>query len=355
MFGLDERRKRGGGGGGKPRIRFGNTGPRGRMYGKAPKGPVAVAKNKYIKAGTGSRAAIREHLRYIQERERGEREPERKFFDREREGIERKEVFEKMLEGRGERTAMHTLILSPGDNNVDLKEYTRESVEALEERLGHKLDWYATIHENTDHYHSHVVIAGKIPDFERELERRQAADRWHGSDRWTSEEKELRELLGHRYDERAEIDPREDRRAEREFGHGSKREETDPRVKELLEGERTRSPEELKAERGLERYERGMAAKERASERGEVFLDRMDLAELRSAGNDYMDRERSLDRTLERTMEREMAHEMTMDFDRVRGREMERDRDDDRGRGRGRGDDDDERGRDRGDDFGRGR
>lgn len=354
MFGLDERRKRGGGGGGKPRIRFGNTGPRGRIYGKAAKGPVAVAKSKYIKAGKGARSAIREHLRYIQERERGEREPERKFFDREREGIERKEVFEKMLEGRGDRTAMHTLILSPGDNGVDLKEYTRESVEALEERLGHKVDWYATIHENTDHYHAHVVIAGKVPGFERELERRQAADRWRGSERWTSEEKELRELLGDRYDERAETDPREDRRAEREFGHGSEREETDPRVKELLDGNRTRSPEELKAEKTLERYERGMAAKERGSERGEVFLDRMDLAELRSAGNDYLHRERSLDRELDRAMEREMSREMVMDFERVRGREVERERDDDfsRGRGRGRGDDEDERGRD---DMDRGR
>lgn len=375
----------GGGGGGKPRIRFGNTGPRGRMYGKPPKGTVAIAKNKYIKAGKGSRAAVREHLRYIQERERGEHEPERKFFDRDRDGIERPEVYQKMLENRGDRTAMHTLILSPGDNSIDMQEYTRESMEALEERMGHKLDWYATIHENTDHYHAHVVIAGKVPGWEREVERREAKqwDREYNQaiDRefsWKNQEAELRGLLGDRYDEKAATDPREDRRAEREFGHGSEHEPTDPRVAELL-GDRTRSLEELKTERLLDRYERQMAARETANERGEVFLDVNDLRELRSAGNDYVHRERSLERSLDRAYEREFGRELDRDYDRDRGREMgreyersgledisqmweadrelsrEQDHSHERGTSRERGDDDDERGRDRGDDFGRGR
>ena len=78
MFGLDEsRKKQGGGGGGKPRIRFGRTGPRGRAYAKPAKGQVAVVKSKFIKAGNGARPAIRGHLTYIQERERGENEQER--------------------------------------------------------------------------------------------------------------------------------------------------------------------------------------------------------------------------------------------------------------------------------------
>lgn len=375
----------GGGGGGKPRIRFGNTGPRGRHYGKPAKGTVAIAKNKYIKAGKGSRPAIREHLRYIQERERGEREPERKFFDRDRDGIERPEVYEKMLENRGDRTAMHTLILSPGDNSIDIRDYTRESMEALEERLGHKLDWYATIHENTDHYHAHVVIAGKVPGWEREVERREAKEwdrQWNEAiDRefsWKNQEVELRDLLGRRFDEKAATDPREDRRAEYEFGHGSEHEPTDPRVAELL-GDRTRSVEELRTERLLDRYERQMAARESAQERGEVFLDVNDLRELRAAGNDYVHRERSLERSLDRAYEREFGRELDRDFDRDRDREMSREHErsgleditqmweadrelsreqertyDDRGRGR---DDDDERerDRDRGDDFGRGR
>jgi hypothetical protein len=382
-----EKSKQGRGGGGKPRIRFGNTGPRGRQYGKAGRGTVAIAKNKYIKAGKGSRAAIREHLRYIQERERGEREPERKFFDRDRDGIERAEVYQKMLENRGDRTAMHTLILSPGDNSIDIRDYTRESMKALEERMGHNLDWYATIHENTDHYHAHVVIAGKVPGWEREVERREAKNwerEWNEAINrefsWKNQEAELRALLGERYDEKAGLDPREERRAERQFGYGSEREETDPRVAELL-GDRTRSVEELRAERLLDRYERQMAARESAQERGDVFLDVNDLRELRAAGNDYVNRERSLERSLERAYEREFGRELDRDLDRDRDREMSRepersgledmmrmweaDRElsreqertyDDRGRSRG-GDEDEQRGRDRdrGDDFGRGR
>jgi hypothetical protein len=394
-IGQIDRERKGGGGGGKPRIRLGKTGPRGRMY--APtKGTVAIAKSKFIKAGKGSRPAIREHLRYIQERERGEREPERDFFNRNRDGIERKDVFEDMMRNRGDRAAMHTLILSPGDNSIDIRDYTRESMEALEERMGHELNWYATIHENTDHWHAHVVIAGKIPERERELEqareREYEIQRRGNGDRllkWSSEEKDVRELLGDRYDERAETDPREDWRAEREFGHGSEREETDPRVAELL-GDHTRSISELKTERVLDRYERQMEAREIAKSRGDVYLDVNDLRELRSAGNDYVHRERSFDRELERAFEREFGREYEHDMDRGRdrgddldrgrdiesmrwsevasmfetdrfmqqehGREYGHDEREDgpsRGEGRSRGGDDEERGRD--DDMDRGR
>jgi hypothetical protein len=49
------------------------------------------------------------------------------------------------LAKKGERIAMHTLILSLGGNNEDIREYTRESMQALEERMGHGLDWYAEL------------------------------------------------------------------------------------------------------------------------------------------------------------------------------------------------------------------
>lgn len=363
------------------------------MYGKAattPKGTTAIAKSKFIKVGKGSRPAIREHLRYIQERERGEGEPERKFFDRDRNGIERKEVFDAMLANRGDRAAMHTLILSPGDNSVNMEEYTRESMKALEERMGHELDWYATIHQNTEHYHAHVVIAGKIPDRERELEKEYAKQQEREYNKaveqelsWSNREAELRELLGKGYDERPVLDPREERELEREFGYESEREEPDPRVKELI-GDNVRSPEELKFERMIERYEWQMGAKDRATERGDVYLDRDDLKELRHAGNDYVERERGFERSIERAYEREFGREMELpererereyedrswaeisrDF--VVEREMERDIE--QTHERGRGEDDDSFGRSRGDrsshdereergrddDFGRGR
>ena len=311
----DFRQERGrGGGGGRPHIRLGRTGPRGRMYAvtRAPRGGhTCVVKAKFVRAGKDSGRHITAHLRYIEERERGEREKERDFFDRDRRGIDRKEVQRAMLENRGERVAMHKLILSPGDNNVDVREYTRESMEALEERLGHKLDWYAVIHENTDHHHAHVVVAGKIPDRDREMERRAAREdaQWFDKtiDKMLEHDKEaLRFLLG---------DEREDRR-----------EEIDPRDRDVVP-DRSYSPEEVRWNKFLDKYEREMAAREGAQERGDVYLDRNDLKELRSAGNDYIHRDRSLERAWDRELEREFGWEHDRDRDRDRERDIDLDRD----------------------------
>ena len=260
--------------GGRVKIACGRTGPRGRVYAPAPQGATVVAKAKYIRAGKGSRQGIYGHLTYIQDRERGEAEPERKFFDRETEGIERKEVYDAMMSGRGDKAALHTLILSPGDNTIDLKDYTKESMKALEERLGHELDWYATTHQNTDHHHAHVVIAGKIPDRENEYERKETGGR------------------------------------------------------------------------------RQQAGKSR----GELYLDRGDLKEIRDAGNDYMARERSLDREIDRATARETTQDIfSRELDRAR--EHGHDRGDDSrrtGGKRGERDDDEQKGRGR-HDFDRGR
>jgi len=318
-----------------------------------------VVKSKFIKAGKGARPAIREHLKYIQERERGEGEKERDFFDRSRSDIERAEVYDAMYRNRGDKAAMHTIILSPGDNNLDIRDYTRESLEALEERMGHKLDWYAVIHENTNYHHAHVAIAGKIPDWIREAERDEAtrASGKRSDLKWENEERDLRELLGPGFDEPAQTDPREDRQLEREFGYGMPPQEIDPRDRDVVL-DKVRYPEEVKAEKSIERYEWRMGIGERARSRGDVYLDRNDLNELRAAGNDYLTRERSFDREVERSMDKEMQRDLVFDFDKTRERELEREphrsRDDDSfGRSRGREDSHDER--DREDDFDRGR
>jgi hypothetical protein len=237
-----------------------------------------------------------------------------------------------MLENQGDRTAMHKLILSPGDNEVDIREYTRDSLEALEGRLGHKLDWYAVIHENTDHHHAHVVIAGKVPGYERDLERseareseREGKERGDPETSWKNQEQELKDLLGDRYDEKAVTDPREDRQAERSlWTEEGEREPIDPRVRDLLD-DNMRSPAELKSERMLDRFEREMALRESASARGDVYLDRHDLRELRSAGNDYIHRERSLEYSLEHAYEREFSREFSRDLERGNERNPELD------------------------------
>ncbi|HMX45651.1 MAG TPA: hypothetical protein PK671_04290 [Candidatus Obscuribacter sp.] len=346
-----KRDRPGGGGGGRPHIRLGRVGPRGRMYANAkPSGgrSTCVVKSKFVSVGQGSGRHIVAHLRYIEERERGERERERDFFDRGRDGIERKEVERAMLGNRGERVAMHKLILSPGDNDVNVRDYTRDSMEALEERLGHRLDWYGVIHANTDHHHAHVVIAGKIPDRQREHERTEAREEAQWLDR----------LL-----DKLEAEDRYIARALRG-------EEIDPRDRDVVP-EREYSVDEVKTNKFLDKYEREMMARERAQERGDVHLDRNDLKELRSAGNDYVHRDRSLDRAWERAYEREFGRELELERTRERelslerspwsdiSRHFEADREQgeiDRGYERDR-DDDEERRRereyDRGDDFGR--
>jgi len=233
------------------------------------------------------------------------------------------------MQNQGSRTAMHTLILSPGDNNVNMEDYTRDSMSALEERMGHDLDWYGVIHQNTDHHHAHVVIAGKVPGHERELEKREqnewTSDLQKMTDRelgWKNQEQDIRELIGARYDEKAATDPREDRAAERSRWGDGEREPIDPSVKDLVD-DNARSPSEFKTEKMLDRYEQEMAARETAESRKEVFLDRDDLKELRSAGNDYVHRERSLERSLEYALEREFGQEPT----REHGRDREMDLD----------------------------
>lgn len=299
--------REGGGGGGRARIRLGNTGPRGRLYAVkavAKRGINCVVKARYVKTSMNAGRHIMAHLRYIEERERGVDEKERDFFDRNRDGIERKEVQRVMLENTGDRVAIQKLILSPGDNNISIRDYTRESMEALEKRMGYLLDWYAVVHENSDHHHAHVVIAGKIPGYERRLEQREAAkeDRWMGDliERVDRDDQLFDLLQG------------------KELKH-LEREEIDPRVAELL-GEQKRSAEELRFEKFLDKYEREMAMREETKARGEVYFDRGDLAELKHAGNDYLLRERSLDRALERAMERDR------ELDRSPGRDREVDR-----------------------------
>ncbi len=124
----------------------------------------SVAKHKYIKGRNGKERGCA-HINYIAHRRGEDREQGgRKFFNKEREGIEALEVKQLMYEYADERgVIMHKLILSPG-LNADAKEYTRELMERLEREKGLELEWRAVVHDNTEHRHAHVVIMGKDKD-----------------------------------------------------------------------------------------------------------------------------------------------------------------------------------------------
>lgn len=121
----------------------------------------AVAKHSYLKGSKGMGKA-KAHVRYIEHRKRDEREDKpREFFNDERDRVDRHEIYRNIDEQSKYGVQMHKLILSPGMQDVDLKEYTKETMAALEKEKALELDWYGVIHKNTDHDHVHVIVMGQ--------------------------------------------------------------------------------------------------------------------------------------------------------------------------------------------------
>jgi hypothetical protein len=94
-------------------------------------------------------------------------------------------VFEEAKDKLGNRAGYHKIILSPGDNSVHLTDYTRDVMEQWQKSIGREFSWWAVNHYNTDHYHSHVVVAGKDRrGRDLELDREMLAECREMSDRY---------------------------------------------------------------------------------------------------------------------------------------------------------------------------
>jgi len=121
----------------------------------------SVNKHSYIK-GRNGKARARAHINYIAHRGGDDREHGgRKFFDRDRDDIQARDVRQLVNDWTDERgVTIHKLILSPGMQEVDLKEYTRQLMDKLQHEKGLQLEWRAVIHDNTEHQHAHVAIMG---------------------------------------------------------------------------------------------------------------------------------------------------------------------------------------------------
>lgn len=134
------------------------------------KGPPAfsnvndVVKISYVPTGKDSSRHIIQYVDYIKDREKGPGEKDRQFFDVERNDISRTEVIKEMLDNRGQYAAMFKLIMSPGENDLNRQLYTREIFARYESITGRKLIWYGVEHTNTDHHHSHPIVAGRTRD-----------------------------------------------------------------------------------------------------------------------------------------------------------------------------------------------
>ncbi len=133
----------------------------------------AIVKSKYVRRGSDSQRHMLQHVFYIGKQHEKEYEREqdpRRFFSKDRLGIERDDVLKHLVTHQGKDVAMHKMILSPGDNAVNMLDYTRESMEKLEQTLGYKVDWFAVEHKDTDHKHAHVVIAGRVREHDKTKE-----------------------------------------------------------------------------------------------------------------------------------------------------------------------------------------
>jgi len=120
----------------------------------------AVVKWSYIKGRSGL-ARAKAHINYIQYREGKDRERgPRKFFDSQSDSITGAQVKTRLNELDQRGVQIHKIILSPGLNNADMFAYTREMMTELSRSKGLDLEWYAVNHENTEHFHTHVVVMG---------------------------------------------------------------------------------------------------------------------------------------------------------------------------------------------------
>jgi hypothetical protein len=131
---------------------------------------TASAKNGGKKA-TGSK--LSSHFKYLEHRPNEERDEQRQanqretredrsIFNAESDHVNRREAVNDVMEHTSHRAAYHHLILSPDPKEpvTDLKAWTRDIMSDFEKHQGKELTWYAVQHQNSDHPHVHVVLAG---------------------------------------------------------------------------------------------------------------------------------------------------------------------------------------------------
>jgi len=130
---------------------------------------VTVATGRYVPGtrppqarGKSASGQCYDTLRYMQMRPLGEdeRPEDRRFFGAAREGGSWETARAVIMDHATDRVAFHRLILSPGQDVADLREWTRMVMEELADRLGQELHWVGVIHRNTAHPHAHVLLSG---------------------------------------------------------------------------------------------------------------------------------------------------------------------------------------------------
>jgi hypothetical protein len=128
-----------------------------------------IVKSKHVRASRVSRgqasSALASHMKYLQYRERNparETVENRHFFNDEEDHADRRAAHDELMCEPAGDIYYHRIILSPAQDEPveDWREWTRDVMRDLEDRLNHDLQWYAMQHQNTDDPHVHVVLRG---------------------------------------------------------------------------------------------------------------------------------------------------------------------------------------------------
>jgi len=122
---------------------------------------VIVSGTGYV---TGPRAdagqRLEAHLKYIQYRAGGE--GPRIVFGETEDALALRDAHEMILDQGRDGLRFHKIVISPAESERvgDWTAFTRQVMDDLGRRVGLQLTWCATVHQNTDHPHVHIVLAG---------------------------------------------------------------------------------------------------------------------------------------------------------------------------------------------------
>lgn len=131
---------------------------------------------KFSRQDAGKRLSA--HIKYIEHRARGENEErsDRHLFtatdapeeDNGQAGqrITRQQALEDIMSNAGKKVYFHQFFLSCADDeqSQDGRALVRETMREFERQRNMRLTWYAAEHNNTDHRHWHIVLAGSGED-----------------------------------------------------------------------------------------------------------------------------------------------------------------------------------------------
>lgn len=128
-----------------------------------------IAKGRFVRGNaTQSAAHLQAHLKYIEYRSRelDETREDRSLFSKDNDHVERQEALDDVMEHTSNSVHYHKIVLSPADDEPieNWREWTRDVMSDLEDMQGKELHWYAVSHQNTEHPHIHVVLAGAGED-----------------------------------------------------------------------------------------------------------------------------------------------------------------------------------------------